>query len=510
MKEALLQHARRIATLTDTRLQLTIPSVLAEGEAFDLRLSCMGPDALPRNDFGNRLVFQDCIGVEGLPEAIALQPSDNGMYTIAGLVATGPEIVLIRARVEGTGMHGGDPVIESNPAWVFVDPPYRIYWGDIHVHTTLSNCWPWSCKDPELCYEYARDVTHLDFAAAADHLRGIASEDGRWQRLQQLVDNYDVPGGFVPLLAFESSHAKGYGGDNNVYFRDKQAPYFWPDRDDMRGYAPKVHLEELWRWLDSLQQPYMTVPHHTARVSKNRTFDEHYYCEEREPLFEIYSGWGSSETLPPNGFPLAGGNSEEQAYFTDAIRRGCRYGVIASSDDHSTLPGAQHRHRGTPLGLKTLTGTHHQGLAAVRAAELTRDSLWDAMRARHTYATTLTRTLVDMRLGDATMGDAVRVSARDRLRAMRRIELDLTVVRGREGRATVDLMRNGERIATRDITADTSAPGKTTVVFEDSEPLDQVAIRGAQHHPQPFAAYYARVQTGDMFTQWTSPIWLDL
>lgn len=510
MDTALLTRARQIATLTDTRLQLTIPSVLAQGETFALRISCMGPDALPREDFGNRLVFEQCTGVTGLPESVALRPADGGTITVEGLEAVGPAAILMRARVEGTGMLGGDPVVSSNPAWVFDDPPYRVFWGDIHVHTTMSNCWLWSCKEPELCYAYARDITHLDFAAAADHLRGIASEEGRWERLRQLVEHYDAPGAFVPLLAFESSHAKGFGGDNNVYFRDKSAPYFWLDRDDMRGIEPRVHLRELWQWLDSLGQPYMTIPHHTARAAKNRTFDEPYYDARREPLFEIYSGWGSSEMPPPNGFPLAGGNSDEQAYFVDAIRNGCRYGVIASSDDHSTLPGGQHRHRGAPLGCKTLTGTHHQGLAAVRATSLTRESLWDGMRARRTYATTLARTLVDMRIGDASMGDELRVPARDPMRAMRRIEVDVAVVHGQERGASATLMRNGEAIARREVPDSENEAGRATVVFEDGEPLERVAIRDAQHHPEPFVAYYVRIETGSSFTQWTSPIWLDI
>lgn len=510
MDTALLEQARRIATLTDSRVQLTIPSVLAEGETFSLRISCMGPDALPMETFNNTMVFEECVGVDGLPGSVALTPDDHGALTVDGLRAVGPDIVVIRARVENTGMHGGDPVVQSNPSWVFSDPPWRVFWGDIHVHTVSSNCWPWSCKDPAFCYAYARDVTHLDFAAAADHLRGIALEEGRWERLQELVSAYDAPGSFVPILAFESSHAKGFGGDNNVYYRDMAAPYFWPDRDDMRGYAPKVHLKELWQWLDSTGTAYMTIPHHTARMAKNRTFDEPYYDAEREPLFEIYSGWGSSETPPPNGFPLAGGNSSEKAYYVDALRAGCRYGVIASSDDHSTLPGGQHRHRCSPLAFKTLTGCHHQGLAAVRARELTRESLWDALQNRSTYATTLARSLVDMRMGDLSMGQEAQVSSGDPLRASRDIEVDLTVVKGREGGVSVTLVRNGDPIATETVPAAEATSSKARVTFHDDDPLDRIAIRGAQHNPDPFVAYYVRVQTGDMFTQWTSPVWVRL
>ena len=80
---------------------------------------------------------------------------------------------------------------------------------------------------------------------------------------------------------------------------------------------------------DRQGKPYMTIPHHTGRAAKNRTFEEDYYDAEREPLFEIFSSWGSSENRW-NCFPMSNGNSDDPAYFVDAVKAGCRYGVIAS------------------------------------------------------------------------------------------------------------------------------------------------------------------------------------
>ncbi len=506
MDQALLNEARRIDILTSWYVQLTIPSVLAVGEEFQMRVTAFGPDGLPADDFPYSLQLSKSSGVEGLPERFDIPKGTNGMITIDGLTATDAPVAFVDYFVMGTGMYGDkDPEIWSNPAWIFSDPKYRIYWGDIHVHTVLSNCHPEHCKDPEFCYQYARDAAHLDFAGAADHLRGIMlKDDGRWDRLQELVQQYDAPGSFLPILAFESSHAKGFGGDNNVYFKDTRGPLFWPDRDDMRGYAPKVHLEELWKFLDESGADYMTIPHHTARMAKNRTFDETYYSRQREPLFEIYSGWGSSER-PDNRLPLSGGNSPEQAYFIDALRHGYRYGVIASSDDHSTMPGGCNRHRGAPLRKRTLTGWHQKGLAAVRARSLSRDDLWTAMRNRNTYGTTLSRTLIDFTLGDASMGQEISLGADQALANSRVINAQVTLAD--DYQSSISLVRNGDVIATRKLVG---REERHDITFVDDTAFDEIAIKGAQFNPEPFVSYYLKVQSPQSsFTQWTSPIWLD-
>jgi len=505
MDRELLEGAKRVSLLASTEVRMTIPSILAEGEEFSLRISVTGADALPFEDFSNRIVFENCRGLEGLPEGFALSKGE-WFAEIGGLKATGPDVVLIRARVEGTGNVSGDPVVTANPAWVFKDPPYRLYWGDIHIHTLFSNCGPWRAKDPEWAYVYGRDVSHLDFAGIADHLRGIALDAGRWPRTQELARLYNEPGRFVPVLGFESSHAQGYGGDNNAYFLSDDAPYFWVEgRDDMRRIAPKVHLKELWEFLDGQESPYFTVPHHTGRAGKYRTFEEPYHDPEREPLFEIFSSWGSSEKRW-NAFPMSGGNNDEPAYFVDALKAGCRYGLIASSDDHATLPGGLNNHRGTPLGLASLAGNSHKGLAAVRAPELTREALFKAMRERRTYATTLVRTLLDLRIGDAGMGEEITVPAGDPLRARRTISFRATP--DKTSGVTATLVRNGVEIAHKPLGR--SETGIHEIEFEDAEALEDVAIRDARFHPEPFVVYYVRLMGRNADCQWTSPVWLDI
>lgn len=497
MDENLLLHGREVARRLNWRVQMTIPSILAAGEMFSLRLTTFGPDSLPSGDWPGEIVFGGSSGIEGLPRSIRIPPESDGMIELDGLEAVGPDFAMVRARVEGSD-------VLSNPAWVVDEPPYRLYWGDLHIHTTYSNCCAWSCRDPEFAYAFARDATHLDFAAAADHLRGIAAEPGRWQRLKQLVKQYDDPGRFVPLLAFESSHKAGYGGDNNAYFFGAEGDYFWVDREDMRGAGPAIELERLWQFLTETGQEWITVPHHTGRAGKYRSFADAVYDPRREPLFEVYSAWGSSE-MRNSDFPLHAGNTDQPAYFVDALRRGFRYGLIASSDDHTTLPGAESRNWGLSYGAQAISGYHRMGVAALRAEKLTRDAIWQAMKRRDTYGSTLARTVLDVRIGDLTMGRQGKISPADPLRKSRRIRVRASIAD--QNAADVVLIRNGLEIDRRGIQRGAAV---AEVTFEDDSSLDEIAVREAPFHLEPFVVYYVRVQTDKRETQWTSPIWLDL
>ena len=504
MNTELLRRARELAEVTGTRVDMRIPSVLAEGEEFALRISVTGPDALPVESFSWKLRFEGSVGVEGLPSSFRLSP-ESATAGIPGLTATGPEVALIRAVIDAPQAPEIVPSVSSNPAWVFSDPPYRVFWGDLHVHTEYSNCSAWRCLDPEWCYQCARDVSLLDFAAPADHLRGIASDPARWPRLQELSRAYNDPGRFVSFLAFESSHAQGFGGDNNVYYLDDDAPYFWLDREDMRGIKPEVYLRDLWRQLDGNGKPYFTVPHHTGRAGKYRTWSEDCYDPQHEPLFEIYSSWGSSEKRWSR-FPISGGNNDDTSYYVDALQAGARFGVIASSDDHATLPGTVHQFRAEPFGAPTLNGFAHKGLAAIRAPALTREALFAAMQRRDVYATSHVRSLLDLTIGDAHMGQAV--VADDVLRKKREVRVRYTAHGATTAKAV--LMRNGEPLATEPVGGAQIRADAGELVFEDTSPLETIALRGSKYHPGGFAVYYLRIEDGDGSQQWTSPVWIDL
>jgi len=72
------------------------------------------------------------------------------------------------------------------------------------------------------------------------------------------------------------------------------------------------------------------------------------------------------------------------------LAEGHRVGVIASTDDHLGYPGA-----------------YRQGLAAVKAVELSRAAIFDALRKRRTYAVTGDRIELDFSLNGRVMGEQI-------------------------------------------------------------------------------------------------------
>jgi hypothetical protein len=497
MRKELIDQNSEAFLLTNYRLQLTIPSVLAEGEIFTLKMTLFGPDGLPFLDFSHSFSLRDSKGIGNLPDSITFSVKDEGQLCIEDLEAIGPDFAYVSAKLDGFPFS-----VLSNPAWIFKDPPFRIFWGDIHVHTTFSNCSPWACKSPEFCYEYARDVTHLDFAAASDHIRGIIAEPARWNHLKELVRMYDEPGRFIPLLAYESSHSSGFGGDNNVYFKEFDGDIFLPQKSDIKTAHPKIHLKELWDFLDKKEKSYLTIPHHTGRGDKFRSFADPVYSREREPLFEIYSWQGSSE-IRNSEFPYDFTIGKGPFYFRDAINAGCRYGIMASSDDHKTMPGGEHK-QGFPLGNKRLIKYIHHGLTALRIKELNREALWEGMRHRACYATTFSRMLLDVSIADLSMGQEMKVSKIDTLRNQRKITVRAMHTEP-QSLLKVDLIRNGEIIERKEIHQQSEE-----VTFEDTDNLEKVSIKDSLFHPHPFVSYYVKAATPNRQTVWSSPIWFDL
>ena len=209
-----------------------------------------------------------------------------------------------------------------------------------------------------------------------------------WEEYTAATDAHHAPGEFVTLHAYEASFPAPWG-HHNVYFRGAPGPLLSPSQ---------VTLPELWAALTAGEA--LTIPHHTNKFPQPLAWDEDEPALRRN--FEIYSAHGLSEAYDPD-HPLA----FEQSGFTnrstsartgisaqDAWMRGLRLSTIAASDDHRSQPGKP-----------------HWGLAAVRAPELTREAVFDALHARRTYGTTGQRILLDFRVNGAPMGSEIALAA---------------------------------------------------------------------------------------------------
>lgn len=254
---------------------------------------------------------------------------------------------------------------ESNPVWVREDPGQQIYWGETHGHSGFAE----GQGTPEGYFKFARNESRLDFITLSEH--DIWLDDGEWERMRDAVEEFNEEREFIAYMGYEWTVDKFRGGHHNVLFRDTVSAQRVASQD-------YVVLEQLYEGLkDRYQAKDVLVIPHAHQTGYWRISDE-----DLENLVEIQSLHGYFEWFG-------------QAY----VNEGHHVGFIAASDDHLGHPGYNSPR---PSGF-----VQDSGLAAVWAEHKTTDSIFDAMKARRTYATTMDRMILDLVVNGAPMGSLI-------------------------------------------------------------------------------------------------------
>ncbi|MEK6421539.1 MAG: hypothetical protein V4801_18260 [Burkholderia gladioli] len=281
------------------------------------------------------------------------------------------------------------PGVRAADAHLTLDPalPAPCSWyADLHVHAhdTVGT------NSPDYNAAYARDIGGIDVLGYTANDFQIT--DANWQAGVEAVERFNRPGEFVVYPVQEWCGSSTAGGDHNVVFLGDERPGFpynargehnrtlvW--NEDMKGTAVDLGrwpVEELWdAYADDAPQ-HLVMPH-----VGGRRYIPDWHHPELERLVEIASTWGHFGWL-----------------YQDVIERGYQLGVAASGDEHRGRPGG-----GAP-GVQVF-GVHG-GLTGVLAESLDRRSIGEALRARHTWATTGEHSALLVRCGDHRQGDAFR------------------------------------------------------------------------------------------------------
>ena len=401
------------------------------------------------------------VRLEGLPQNIetgadgrAVVPTISPNISVAGDKP-------VRIQVEDAAR---SLATSSNPALANPSADLKHYFGAIHFHTRLSVD---GDREPRQAYAYARDHLNLDVVAMTDH----APIGARWEECLQVNQEFDAPGRFVTLPAWESSNAYGHA---NLYLRTPDVdagPWFW---------NPDVCPSEV-TWDDNV----IMVPHHTntgqlfahgehrEMMDKGSYWTKYDWCipNARARLVEIVQGRSNFEA---DALDEAWGihMGEQGASVQDALNMGWRLGFVAGTDNHEGYP--------------TQRNGAYVGMTCFRATELTRESIWQAMNHRQTYATSGVPILCDYTVngilsggeGSWEPGQSVTFSAR--LSGTAPIEV-------------VEVISDGRCVW--------QARPQTWDVEISNEALPAPDA--------PWAYYYLRLRQTDGHRAWLSPVWLD-
>jgi len=421
-------------------LVASVPATLVAGEPFELQIraedefhnlaTSYSGEVVMRAEDGARLA-QDVAVRDGIG-LVELRAPDPG-----------PQ----RFRVSDGRLEG-----RSNPCRVFAEvPELRLYWGDIHGHTIISDGLGPSADS---YFAFGRDVADLDVCALTDH------GHFDWPQTIDAAKAFYDAGEFVTLLAQEA----GATADHlNLYFRGDDTPHIdgWATEYDQ--FYEMVHEQ-----YNSGDRPEVIVgPHHFTYPRGDERYPFGLFDTRTARFAEVYSSHGTSEYLG-NPRPLAGAKDEDK-FLQAGLARGLRFGVIASSDNHDSHPG------------RSIWGHYPGGLVGFLAPELTREAIFDALWNRRVYATSFDRIYLEFTIDGHPMGSDVAVDGPCRI--------SYTVI-GRTDDLEVFLIRNNEEHR-----LDTTDDGVVEVSFEHTPPEGE-------------SFYYLRVVQDNGERAWSTPIWV--
>ncbi len=310
-------------------------------------------------------------GVHGVGTVVtAPVPSAGPVPSEETLLGPGRPLAVSQDRVEARRWAGGQPR-ERYVAQVG-DRDLTLYWGDLHRHSLVSRCTAGDEPSLEDFYRYAWDVCEYDFWAVTDHSENSSAY--QWWSIQKIADLLHVPDRFVPLYGFEWTSADT--GHQNVIYGDVQrgAPIY-------SAFASgTTDPDGLWQRLAGHPDfPAVTIPHHPGSAMVHNDWD--YHDARFSRLVEVFQACrGSYEA--DGCFRQYSDGTRTGTFTLDGLRRGHRFGLIASSD---------HGHGASYVG--------------AFARSLNRADVFEALHERRTFAATTRDVVVDFRMGDVFMGE---------------------------------------------------------------------------------------------------------
>lgn len=349
-------------------VECVAPSIIAPGQSTDIRIRALDTWGNIAQKYNNSVV----LNIRGKQSKVKLNQGigilkdyifeEEGTYYI--------EITDEDGRIIGKG----------NPVACTKDQrDSNLYWGDMHGQTKETV----GTGTLDLYFSFGRDKSFLDFSAWQGNDFQVTDET--WKNVCEKVKEYHEPGKFITFLGYEWSGTTPVGGDYNIYYLNDDQPihrsYHWQIDMNKRDGSERNPLSELWKEFRG-RDDVMGIPHVGGRYG-----NLDYYDKDFVHLLEIHSHHGTFEW-----------------FFEDALKKGLKLGIVAASDDHTCRPGLSYPTRGSSRG-GFVSFDVIGGYTGVYTKELTRESIWNALKRRNCYATTGDRTILQVKCEDHIMGD---------------------------------------------------------------------------------------------------------
>jgi hypothetical protein len=339
----------------------------------------------------------------------------------------------------------------------------RIVRGEFHRHSEISA----DARNDGTMFDqwrYILDAAALDWVGCCDHDNGNGREYS-WWITQKLTDVFYAPGKFAPMFSYERS-VQYPDGHRNVIFAQRGIHVL--PRLDPLGLGTTAEEKRVEHTPDTqmlyayVKQFDGIVGSHTSATDEGTDWRDN--DPSAEPVVEIYQGLRQDYEMP--GAPRATSLQDAvdgwrpKGFISTALDKGYRFGFEASSDHIST----------------------HISFANLYVKDVTRESVLDALKKRHVYAST-DEILADVESGAHMMGDEFSTPDPPTLKVK---------LRGTSKFAKVTIIRDGK------------------YVYSTSPNTQEVEFSWRENQPQKdkTSYYYVRGEQDNGEIVWVSPMWI--
>jgi hypothetical protein len=385
---------------------------------------------------------------------------DNGMHVFTATIATpGIHYLLVEdSLTENT--YYSNPIIVRD----LLDSDPRIYWGDLHMHSELSD----GTGTAAHSFYYGRYVACLDFMALTDHGEIMMWTPWSVDILESATNTAYESGHFVTFQGIEWTDV--VTGHYTCIFSGDQLI-----KDPILSYLNLPTPDTLWAALDDFIETTgynaLALPHHTTQLSYIQ--DWTYMNPKYVKIAEVTSVHGTflyEQRHPLNymGAIDPAPNYLNGSSIMDAFRMGYRMTLYASSDQHDGHPGHSLSHTPAFVGHQRPWSMWHTrnehpypgGLVAVYAQNLTRESIFSGLDSQYVFANSdHGRPLLDFSINGTRVGDGSTLVVDDEFvgreitvflaqdgapAATKHTAASVTPSWGPDWSATIEIIKNGE------------------------------------------------------------------
>ncbi len=331
---------------------------------------------------------------------------DNGLHAFSMQIDT-PGIHYILVNDSWTqNTYFSNPIIADS-----YDPSdSRIYWGDIHTHSELSD----GTGSAEHSYYYARQIACLDYNALTDHGEIMLFNPFSLDNLETATNNAYEPNEFVTFHGIEWTNVVTghyiciFSGDSLL-------------KNPVISYLTVPKPQDLWNVLDSFTSQTgaraLAFPHHTTKRAYME--DWTYINPKYVKLAEVTSVHGEFLFEQRHELNYRGAIDPPPEYthgssIVDAYKMGYRLTLYAASDEHDGHPGHSLSHTRAYIGHQrpySLWHTRNEhpypgGISAVYADNLTREGIFSAIEQQRIFGCSdHGRPILDFTINGTRVGD---------------------------------------------------------------------------------------------------------